>query len=97
LGADYFDLLLATVHVLLKRYIRQEEIVLATPVKNRETQQDMEAVGPFENLLVLRTGLPDDPSFTDYLLVSAKQSRLRRTIAAYLSKSCCKKFVLRET
>ena len=57
--------------VLLSRYSGQSDIVIGSPVANREQQEVTSLIGFFVNLLVLRSDLSDDPSF-DTLLQRSK-------------------------
>lgn len=62
-GASLFMALLAAYNVLLHRYTGQEEIVVGTPVANRN-RVDMEPlIGMFINTVAIRTALEELPSF----------------------------------
>ncbi len=58
-----FVVLLAAFKVLLWHYSRQTDIVVGTPVANRNRSEHENLVGLFVNSLVLRTDLSGDPSF----------------------------------
>src|SRR2546428_2267989 len=66
-GATLFMTLLAAFQVLLARYARQPDIVVATPVAGRHRREVEGLIGLFLNTLVLRTDLSGDPSFRDLL------------------------------
>ncbi|HEX8282854.1 MAG TPA: amino acid adenylation domain-containing protein [Pyrinomonadaceae bacterium] len=65
-GADQFSVVLAAFKALLHRYARQEEIVVGTSAESRRPGTER-AVGPFANLLVLRSSLAGNPTFRDLL------------------------------
>jgi len=62
-GATVFMVLLAAFYVLLNRYCRQEDLVVGTPIANRNRTELEEVVGFFANTLVLRGDLSGKPSF----------------------------------
>lgn len=66
-GVTMFMLLLAAFHVLLSRYTGQTDIVVGTDVANRTREETEGLIGFFVNLLVLRTDLSGDPTFTELL------------------------------
>ena len=59
--------LLAVFKTLLARYTRQDDIVVGTPVANRNRTELEPLVGFFVNTLVLRTDLSGDPTFRELL------------------------------
>ena len=66
-GATPFMTLLACFKLLLWRYCGQRDIVVGTPVSNRNRTDLEQMVGPMLNTLVLRTELCADLSFSDLL------------------------------
>ena len=77
-GATLFMMLLAAFKVLLARYTGQEDIVVGSPVANRNHVELESIVGFFANTLVLRTNLGGDPTFRELL------ARVRETcLGAY--------------
>src|SRR4029077_16435872 len=62
-GTTMFVVLLTAFKVLLWRYSRQTDIVVGTPVANRNRSEHESLIGLFVNSLVLRTDLSGDPSF----------------------------------
>jgi amino acid adenylation domain-containing protein len=66
-GATLFMTLLAAFQALLSRYSGQQEIVVGTPIANRNRQETEDLVGFFINTLVLRGDMTDDPSFRQFL------------------------------
>jgi amino acid adenylation domain-containing protein len=66
-GATLFMTLLAAFKVLLRRYTEQDDIVVGTPVANRQRAEIEPLIGFFVNTLVMRTDLSGDPSFTELL------------------------------
>ncbi len=79
--ASPFMTLLAAFKVLLHRYTGQSNLLVAAPVANR-SHEDLESlIGFFVNLVVFRTDVSDDPSFSEYL------NRVREvTSSAYAHK-----------
>jgi len=73
-----FMVLLAAFQVQLSRYTGQNDIVVGTPIANRNRAEIEPLVGFFVNTLVLRTELSGDPLFTELL------DRVRQvTVGAY--------------
>ncbi|KJY85929.1 condensation domain-containing protein, partial [Pseudoalteromonas piscicida] len=62
-GATLFMGLHAVFSVLLARYSNEQDIVVGTPVANREQVEVAGLIGFFVNTLVLRSNLSDNPSF----------------------------------
>ena len=74
-GATLFMTLLAAFATLLSRYTGQEDIVVGSPVANRNREETERLIGFFVNTLVLRTDLSGNPAFTE-LLAKIKQITL---------------------
>jgi amino acid adenylation domain-containing protein len=66
-GATLFMTLLAAFKVLLRSYTGQHDIVVGTPVANRNWEAIEGLIGFFVNTLVLRTELSDEMSFSEVL------------------------------
>ncbi|MEG4574238.1 amino acid adenylation domain-containing protein [Microcoleus sp. N3A4] len=66
-GVTLFMLLLTAFKVLLYRYTNQSDIVVGTPVANRQHSQIQGLIGFFVNNLVLRTNLSGNPTFLQLL------------------------------
>ena len=64
-GATLFMTLLAVFGALLSRYSGQEEIVVGTPVANRDRAEIEGIIGLFANTLALRINLSGDPTVRD--------------------------------
>ncbi|MEV6868895.1 amino acid adenylation domain-containing protein, partial [Streptosporangium subroseum] len=64
-GATMFMTLLSAFTVLLGRYARQEDVLVGTPVANRNHAEIENLIGFFVNTLVLRTDLSGDPTFAE--------------------------------
>ncbi|WP_426210230.1 amino acid adenylation domain-containing protein [Massilia sp. TWP1-3-3] len=58
-----FMVLLAAFKVLLMRWSGQQDVVVGSPIANRNRREIEELIGFFVNTLVLRTELGGDPSF----------------------------------
>jgi amino acid adenylation domain-containing protein len=72
-GATMFMTLLAGFSVLLGRYCDQADIVVGTPVADRNRAETEDLIGFFLNTLVMRTDLSGDPTFAEVL------ARVRKT------------------
>jgi amino acid adenylation domain-containing protein len=66
-GATQFMTLLAAFNVLLYRYTNQDDLIVGTPIANRNRLETEGLIGFFVNALVLRTDLSGNPSFRDLL------------------------------
>src|SRR5262249_16770580 len=67
-GATLFMTLLSALQVLLSRYSHNEtEIVIGTPVANRNSEDLEPLIGLFVNTLPLRNSLAGDPDFREVL------------------------------
>lgn len=67
-GATVYMALLSACAVVLHWYTGQEDIVLGCPMGVRERPEFERIVGPFVNVLALRLGLADDPTFAELLM-----------------------------
>ena len=74
-GTTLFMTLLAAFNVLLGKYSRQEDIVVGTPIANRNRSEIEALIGLFVNTLVLRTDMSGDPTFLE-LLARVKETSL---------------------
>ncbi|MFB2892402.1 amino acid adenylation domain-containing protein [Aerosakkonemataceae cyanobacterium BLCC-F50] len=72
-GATLFMTLLAAFNTLLYRYTGQSDILVGTPIANRNHSEIQGLIGFFVNTLVMRTDLSGNPSFNELL------SRVRET------------------
>ena len=66
-GVTLYMTLLAAFQVLLLRYTGQEDVVVGSPIANRNRGETEGLIGLFLNTLVLRTDLSGDPSFRELL------------------------------
>jgi amino acid adenylation domain-containing protein len=66
-SATLFMTLLAAFQVLLHRYTGQDEIIVGSPIANRNRVEVEAIIGFFVNMLVLRTDLSGNPNFRDLL------------------------------
>ncbi|MEB3827148.1 amino acid adenylation domain-containing protein [Phormidium sp. CCY1219] len=74
-GVTLFMTLFAAFATLLYRYSSQEDIVVGTPIANRNRSEIEGLIGFFVNTLVLRTQFAGNPKFTD-LLQQVRQTAL---------------------
>ena len=66
-GVTLFMLLLAAFKTLLYRYTEQEDIIVGSPIANRNHEKLKDLIGFFVNTLVLRSNLAANPSFSELL------------------------------
>ena len=66
-GVTLFMTLLAAFNVLLRYYVRHEDIVVGTDVANRNRAETEGLIGFFVNQLVLRVSLAGDPTYEELL------------------------------
>ena len=66
-GSTLFMGLHAAFSVLLSRYSNETDIVMGSPIANREQEEVAPLIGFFMNNLVLRSDLSKDPTFTELL------------------------------
>lgn len=62
-GSSLFMVLLTVFVVLVRRYVPRDDIVLGTPVANRDRPELEPLIGFFTNYLVLRIDVGGDPDF----------------------------------
>jgi amino acid adenylation domain-containing protein len=67
-GVTQFMTLLAAFQVLLYRYSGQEDVVVGSPIANRNRTEIERLIGFFVNTLVLRSDCSGSPSFREFLL-----------------------------
>jgi len=66
-GVSLYMTLLAAFKILLVRYTGQDEVVVGTPIANRNSVEIENLIGFFVNTLVLRTDLSGNPPFRELL------------------------------
>jgi amino acid adenylation domain-containing protein len=66
-GVTLFMTLLAAFQTLLYRYTNQEDILIGSPIANRNRREIESLIGCFANTLVLRTNLSGNPTFKQLL------------------------------
>ena len=66
-GVTLFMILLAAFQTLLYRYTQQEDIVVGSPIANRNRSEIEALIGFFVNTLVLHTDLSGNPTFQELL------------------------------
>jgi amino acid adenylation domain-containing protein len=66
-GSTLFMTLLTAFQTLLSRYSRQSDVVVGSPIANRNRAETENLIGFFVNTLVLRADLSGDPSFRELL------------------------------
>ncbi len=66
-GVTQFMTFLAAFKVLLYRYTSQDDLIVGTPIANRNRLEIEGLIGCFVNALVMRTDLSGNPSFRDLL------------------------------
>ena len=66
-GSTLFATLLAAFQVLMSRYTGQQDIVVGSPIANRNREEIEPLIGFFVNALALRSDLSDNPTFLELL------------------------------
>jgi amino acid adenylation domain-containing protein len=66
-GATLYMLFLAAFKTLLCRYTHQEDLIVGSPIANRNRGEIEGLIGFFVNTLILRTDLSGNPSFRELL------------------------------
>ena len=74
-GATLFMVLLAAFNTLLYRHTYQEDVIVGSPIANRNRGEIEGLIGFFVNTLVLRTDLSGNPTFRE-LLARVRQTTL---------------------
>jgi thioesterase domain-containing protein/acyl carrier protein len=64
-GVSLFDTLLTAFQTLLYQYTQQSDMLVCSPVAGRHRAETKGVIGYFNNVVVLRTDLSEDPSFRD--------------------------------
>ena len=75
-GTTLFMTMLAAFVTLLYRYSGQSDILVGTPIANRNRNEIESLIGFFVNTLVLRTNFADNPSFEN-LLAQVRETTLQ--------------------
>ncbi|MEH2311070.1 MAG: amino acid adenylation domain-containing protein [Nostoc sp.] len=75
-GATLFMTLLTSFVILLSRYSNQEDILVGSPIANRNRSEIESLIGFFVNILVLRTDVSLNPSFWE-LLQRVRQTAMK--------------------
>ena len=76
-GTTVFALSLAAFMVLLWQLSGQEDQVIGVPAARRNRVEFEDLIGPFANIMVVRTNLSGNAAFSD-LLARTKRGSLRR-------------------
>ena len=66
-GVTLFTTLLTAFKILLYCYSKQEDIILVSPIACRDRPETKNLIGYFNNLLVLRSSLENNPTFLQLL------------------------------
>jgi len=66
-NVSLYMLLLAAFQVLLAKYSGKKDIVVGSPIANRNHSLSEKLIGFLSNMVVLRTDLSEDPGFTEVL------------------------------
>ncbi len=74
-GVTLFMTLLAAYNTLLYRYTGQTDILVGTPIANRDRTEVEGLIGFFVNTLVMRSDLSENPSFNE-LLIHVRETAL---------------------
>jgi amino acid adenylation domain-containing protein/non-ribosomal peptide synthase protein (TIGR01720 family) len=74
-GTSSYGILLAAFYVLLYRYTNQQDILVGSPMRGRGGGKFKDTVGYFVNLIVLRTAVQENATFTELLAQISKTVR----------------------
>ncbi|WP_295615178.1 amino acid adenylation domain-containing protein [Chamaesiphon sp. GL140_3_metabinner_50] len=74
-GSTLFMVLFAAFAILLSRYSGQDDVVIGSPIANRQRSEVESIIGCFINTLVLRTKLQGNPTFLE-LLAQVRETTL---------------------
>jgi len=74
-GVTLFMLLLGAFQILLRHYAQQDDIIVGTPISNRNRAETENLIGNFANNLLLRSDLSAEGTFSDVLV------QVRKTVA----------------
>ena len=66
--ATPYVILLSLFDVLLARYTGQEDIIIGTPIANRNNPQTEDVIGCFVNILLIRSNLGGNPTFFEFII-----------------------------
>ncbi|MFJ9737046.1 amino acid adenylation domain-containing protein [Streptomyces sp. NPDC101166] len=66
-GGTRFMVMLAALQIVLGRYSGSEDVLVGTPVANRNRKEFADTVGLFVNTLVIRSDFSADPRFRDHV------------------------------
>ena len=75
-GITEYMLLLSVFMILLKKYSRQDDIVVGTPIAGRTTEETEKMVGMFVNTIPMR-GFPSDKKTVTEFLAEMKEKCLQ--------------------
>ncbi|MBR8829370.1 MAG: tetratricopeptide repeat protein [Gomphosphaeria aponina SAG 52.96 = DSM 107014] len=73
-GVTLFTTLLAAFKTLLYCYTGQEDLILVSPMAGRDRPETQKLIGYFNNLIVMRTNLEENPTFRELL------QRVKKTV-----------------
>ncbi len=71
-GVSLFVVLMTAFNMLLSRYSGQQDIVICSPVAGRNRMESKKLIGYFNNMVLIRIRLADNPSFQDVLAQVAR-------------------------
>ena len=74
-GTSLYQILLTAFYVQLYRYTNQQDILIGSPMRGRWGKEFKEIVGYFVNLIVLRTSVQENATFTEFLAQVSKTVR----------------------
>ena len=72
-GVSLYSLLLSAFYILLYKYSSQADIVIGTPMANRQFSEFRETIGCFVNSVALRHRIKTDSSVKDFIAEIARQ------------------------
>ena len=66
-GTSLYKLLLAAFYVLIYRYTKQQDLLIASPMRGRSSREFQKVIGYFVNRVVLRTSIEPNLPFPEFL------------------------------
>lgn len=66
-GVTLFMFLLAAYNIVLHRYTGQTDLIVGSPIANRQRTEIEEVIGFFVNIIILRTDMSGNPTFRELL------------------------------
>ncbi|WP_164503864.1 non-ribosomal peptide synthetase [Rickettsiales endosymbiont of Stachyamoeba lipophora] len=73
LGVSLFSVLLSAYYLMLRVYSNQDDLVVGTPIANRDNKQIQNLIGFFINSLVIRIKINNNLTIEEFIQLTAKE------------------------